>query len=728
MQPTCRRAASAASCIFLLLAWLFSAPSLTAQSRDLASFQDSLERIRDVDQLRSMLAHRSSRASEKSPVALTERGFVALRLWTLTSEKSHSRLAQESFKRAIKEQPGYGWAHYGLGLAYVEGPDINPGTFVLDDVLDNLTGNDVRTRAHSEFLKAMAGEPPVSRAADELAENAVAKNKRKPLEDAREALSEHTNSAPDDGAGWLALARIQTELGELDAASYAMDEALAHGIKPLDVAHVRAALLLRVPERAEEGAQAWFAGVGSLTTPMSEEYFAAISALLTKSERDAWQTMNLDQRKEYLRTFWDMRAALSGVSVTHRMSEHYRRLATARQMFYRINKFGAPDMNALKQLPYSHRLPYDDRGLIYIRHGAPRDRVGGLSSAEHESWAYASFNGLPRVFHFERDQDGMDYHLMYRLTCDSDWLSDRVMLDPRLGRLLAHCNQMDAMSASADARETAFEALATDSDYPRFTKELPFFFDLYTFRANEGRTSVVAAVAVPREKLNLSAVAANPAYRIDLSLILVDTLSRRVVRQDDSVALASQRAIRNDDLLRLHVEVAVPPSKSTLQRVIVSDPSEPGIGQLYGGPFPIPDYSGSRFMISDIVLAEPNVQGRWHRGGVNLALVPTGYFKGGSFNVFYEIYNIGTNASYVTEIEIEPMKKTGEKLKGIFGGGRNNIKFRFEGVATNAVNGTLQELRRVDAPLGPGTYRMRVMVKNSETGEMARNERVFSIP
>lgn len=711
----------------LLIAWLFSAAPLFAQNPDLASFQDSVQHIRDLDRLRTMLAHRSSRDMARSPVALTERGFVALRLWDLTSQRNHSRLAQESFREALKKQPDYGWAHYGLGLAYVESPEANPGMFVLDDVLDNLTGSDVRSRAHREFLKAVAANPPVTRAADELAFNAIAKNNRDKLEAARDALRETTSARPEDAGSWIAFARVSSELGEVREAAAALDYAMRRGASQRDLARTRAAVLLRIPERREEGAQSWFAGAGALTTPLSEEYFADIAPLLSKHERLHWQGLDLAQRQDYLRTFWDLRAAMGGVTVTHRLAEHYTRLARARREFFRIRKFQAPDMNALQQLPYSQRSEFDDRGVIFIRHGEPTDRIG-LAGSAFESWAYPGIDGTPRIFHFERDQDGMDYHLMHRISCDSEWLSNRASLDPRLGRLAAHCSRTDALSASADMRTVAFDALKTDTDFRRFTKELPFFFDLYTFRANEGRTSVVAAVAVPREKLNRTNLASNRGYRIDLSLILVDTVSRRVIRQDDSVALNSQRSAREDDLFRLHVEVAVPPSKTTVQRVIVSDPSEPGVGQLYGGPFPIPDYSGSRFMISDVVLAEPKVEGRWRRGAVNLALVPTGYFKGGSFNIFYEIYNIKKDAAFSTEIEIEPVKKAGEKLKGLFGGGRSTIKFRFDGVATGAVNATLQELRRVDAPLGPGTYRLKVLVKNGETGEMARNERIFSIP
>jgi hypothetical protein len=239
---------------------------------------------------------------------------------------------------------------------------------------------------------------------------------------------------------------------------------------------------------------------------------------------------------------------------------------------------------------------------------------------------------------------------------------------------------------------------------------------------------VVAAVAVPVERLQKRDIALASAYRVDLSLILVDTASRRVIRQDDSVALNATRAFKNDDLFRMHVEVAVPPSSTTLQRVIVSDPSEPGIGQLYGGPFPIPDYSTSKLMMSDIVLAEPRVEGRWHRGDVALALVPTGRFKGASFRVFYELYNIPDNTAYSTEIEIEALQKTtGQKLKRLFGANKGKISLKFDGVAVDVKNNALQELRQVDAQLPVGRYRMRVTVR-LENGETVKGERVFAVP
>ena len=717
-----------ASWLVLILLLLARCHALAAQSLDMLAFYDSVSHISDVDQLRSMLSRTNSRSADKSPDMLTERGFIALRLSELTSQRNSSQIAAESFKKALKRQPAFGWAHYGLGLTYVNKAQAGPGTFVLDEVLGDATGSDSRSRAHREFKQAIAAQPSVPFAAGELAENAVARNKRKTLEDAVAVLHQRTAASPDDGAAWFALGRVEAELGKLDTARIALENAAAHGVNSAEANHTRATLLLRLRGHETEGAKAWFDGLHQLTPEISELYFNDIEALLSKDERAAWKNMDLAKRADFLRTFWDMRAALAGITVADRMSEHYRRLAFVRSQYYRQTPYGAPDMNALRQLPYSQRSVYDDRGLIYIRHGAPRQRVGGNAGSTFDSWAYAALDGGPdRVFHFERDADGEDFHLMHKISCNSDWLNDRVELDSKLGLLAAHCTGTDALAASADIRQVAFDALATDSDHPKFLKDLPFYFDLFTFRATEGRTSVVAAVAVPREKLNMTEVAANPAYRIDLSLILVDTLTRKVIREDDSLMLATEHN-HKEDLFRLHVEIAVPPSRTTVQRLIVSDPTEPGVGQLYGGPFPIPDYTGSKLMLSDIVLAEPGVKGKWHRGDVSLALVPTRYFKGGKFNVFYEVYNLAPNANYSTEVEIEPIRRTtGQKLKSLFGGS-STIRFRFEGQATNVKNGTMQELRRVDAPLGAGDYRMRITVKNLDNGETTRNERTFTIP
>jgi hypothetical protein len=715
-----------------LLVALTLAPTYVFAQRDLALLHDSLQRIDDPSTLRDMIAHRGGRQAERNPELLTERGLIGMRLYELTSSRPDGKTAQRAFERAIEQAPRYGWAHYGLGWVLAHGPDASPVTadrrksFVLDDVIARAFGNDAPTRARRAFMEAVNGQPPVPQAATELAAISTKRWSRKTLERSLAALEE-LNAAPHANAdSWLALAYVRLELGRVDEAATALDKAVEHGVERTAGARARAMILFQHDAREKQGATAWFEAVDYAGSDMLDLLVDDVVPLLNKDERQRVKQLDASGKRQYLRAFWDMRAALAGVTVEERLAEHYRRVAVARRLYWRNARYGAPAGDPLLLRSFADH-PYDDRGTIYIRHGEPLELLRSVFSEPRlEAWVYRDVNGQHRTLHFAAMQSVADYDLVHKLPCGADYRSTRPSGNPHPA-LPANCGTITGPLASADYRHSAYELLATDSDQPNFTKDLPFYFDLYTFRGEEGRTNVVAAVAVPVEKLQKKDIAMNPAYRVDLSLILVDTASRRVIRQDDSVALAATRAFKNDDLFRMHVEVAVPPSRTTLQRVIVSDPSEPGIGQLYGGPFPIPDYSVPKLMMSDIVLAEPRVEGRWHRGDVKLALVPTGRFKGASFRAFYELYNIPNNTAYSTEIEIEPLQKSaGQKLRGLFGG-KSKISLKFDGVAMDVKNNTLQELRQVDAQLGPGKYRMRVTVR-LESGETVRGERVFAVP
>jgi len=169
--------------------------------------------------------------------------------------------------------------------------------------------------------------------------------------------------------------------------------------------------------------------------------------------------------------------------------------------------------------------------------------------------------------------------------------------------------------------------------------------------------------------------------------------------------------------------VQAPPSAATLQRVIMTDASTPGIGQLYGSVFPIPDYTGTQLMLSDIALGDPGATEGWRRGDVTLALLPTSQFPVGSFDVYYEVYNLPTGHPYITEIAVEPVDETGAPRVGAGG----IVRARFDGTAASTPDGSLGELRRVDTSLARGHYRLTVTVTDQETGETTTGSRPFQV-
>lgn len=252
---------------------------------------------------------------------------------------------------------------------------------------------------------------------------------------------------------------------------------------------------------------------------------------------------------------------------------------------------------------------------------------------------------------------------------------------------------------------------------------LGFYYDLYTFRGEGGRTRVVAAFAVPAGRLEETEVGDEVRYRFDVSLVVADTALKSVVRTDDSVFVAATRPLAGRHLLFTQVEMEAPPSRSTVHRVIMTDASTPGTGQLYGDGFPVPDYSGTDLMISDIALGDPEVEGGWERGDVSLALLPTSQFPESDFEVYYEIYNLPPATRYATEIAVEEVDARGRRLAG--GGGP--VRLRFSGASPAWSGDVVRELRRVEAELDEGRYRLTVTIRSERTGETVSRSRLFHV-
>lgn len=255
------------------------------------------------------------------------------------------------------------------------------------------------------------------------------------------------------------------------------------------------------------------------------------------------------------------------------------------------------------------------------------------------------------------------------------------------------------------------------------TGPLPFFYDLYTFRGPRGSTTIVASFAVPAGELRREHIADAVRYRFDVSLVLADTGRRSVSRTDDSVFVRVSRPLAGEHLLFTHIEVQAPPSRSTVQRVIMTDAATPGVGQLYGSAFPIPDYRGSQLMLSDIALGQPGASAGWRRGDVILALLPTSQFPTSAFDVYYEIYNLPRGARYATEIVVAPVADSGQAKRAT----GDAVRLRFSEEAMPHADASLPELRRVESTLGRGRYCITVTVTNERTGERATRSRIFEV-
>lgn len=248
---------------------------------------------------------------------------------------------------------------------------------------------------------------------------------------------------------------------------------------------------------------------------------------------------------------------------------------------------------------------------------------------------------------------------------------------------------------------------------------LPFHYGIHTFRGDDDGTAVVAAIAVPVSGLSRERRDGQFRYRFDVRFVLADTVARSVVNAVDSVFVSLPEPLARRHLLGTVIELRAPPSTSTLQRVVVTDATRPGVGQLYDSPFPIPDYSGSQLMISDIAFGLPDATGGWTRGGVTLALIPTSQFPESEFDVYYEIYNLPTNTPYETEISVEPVGEDDRENRV--------VRTVFTGESRADDQGTLAELRRVESALEKGGYRLTVTVRDLTNGRTAASSQIVEV-
>jgi len=254
-------------------------------------------------------------------------------------------------------------------------------------------------------------------------------------------------------------------------------------------------------------------------------------------------------------------------------------------------------------------------------------------------------------------------------------------------------------------------------------RPLPFFYDLYTFRAEGGRTTVVAAFAVEAGELKTERVGDNNRYRFSVTLLLADTVLRSVTNRHDRVFEDLPRRVRDEHLLCTNIEVQAPPSSTIRQSVFMIDATESGIGQLYWKYIRIPDYSGTALMLSDVSLGLPDAQIGWERGGATLALLPTSQIPSREFDVYYEIYNLPAGNPYTTEITVERVADSSSETAE----DREPIRLRFAGESTAAADGPLPEVRRVGPRFAKGSYRITVTIDDLTTGKTASRSRTFEV-
>lgn len=462
--------------------------------------------------------------------------------------------------------------------------------------------------------------------------------------------------------------------------------------------------------------------------------------------------------QDFFQQVWTKRDPLPASRNNLRIAEHYQRLVHAEKNF----GYDGPRAAWRKQqragrpleYPVVYRLndAFNDKGFIYLRHGAPHDRIASV--AEHlsanESWLYRETTAQPEmIFHF-LSGGGSDWQLVPVLL-HPDMLSDRahwghpfMQYGERQGSNMLDASveeQMEAMRAVPSAVEEArryadLEAAGgVASDMQRMsqaavdaaftsdrhvwdasTKPLPIASTIATFRGEAGKTRVDVLYAFSMASLTQHLPSTTTAIDVDLGLVLQNAAWETASQQRDRKRIAiTQNA--TDGILN-GFRAQVPPDVYRVAFHI--QPRRTDILGAITLPHIVPDYTLPQLLVSDLVLAlqisETTDSTLFSHGDLRVVPNPSYRFRTTQpIYTYFEIYNLTVGAedqtNYTIAYTIAPQKERRGLLRR-----RSrpslSLKTNYSGSDTKAPTYNEIDVSTVD----PGTYTFIVTITDEHTG------------
>jgi GWxTD domain-containing protein len=664
-----------------------------------------------------------------------ELGLVALRLGEVAGRRHYDDAASE-FEWAAELAPSWPMPWWGLALA-----EEGLGDARVSPVagIQAMLGKDKGSRAVAALRQALRLEPSFAPALVDLARITEAQRFNIRLEDAVTAFRLAGGGTSTDRADvQLARGRIERLAGSPDTALAAFRRYAALGGVP-GVAQLEEARTLFVLDSLS-GSAPYFAGATSEDTTAVRLYGDDLRPIASDSEMTALATARGRGRVNVLRQFWFTRDRADLRGDGERLREHYRRLHVARQRF----RLAEPKRRYDTDERYrSGSREFDDRGIIFIRHGSPDDSVRyvAMGVCANETWRYRRPDG-DVVLHFVARDDVQDFRLVESVldivdaggitrlrqeNCPggnvSDLVLSRVGLSPLYDRLLNASRNNYVQLANEDrvqGQQAIRTGTTTDTYALRFRTPLYAVADGRVVGRDEGRPLLHVTFALEGESAWSRATEVGEAYPVRLRVMASGASGELLASVDTARIFIAERKLRPNEFLMGRIAVPVPPGV-VRYRVAVSQGEERGV-LLPTDSALAPPVAGL-LALSDVALGAPGVGARWTTpAGEVVRMNPLGLYRvGGTLDLYAEVYGVAPGAPLAVTLHVTRQGKRG--LFGLFGGKRS-LTIRSEETA----EGPGSVIRRSVslAGLPAGDYRLSLRVQDA-TGRVVERRRGFRL-
>ena len=730
-------------------ATLLAANSVLLQAQDpadrveLERFRDSLMSTRDSMGLLTLEKRMidSAKVDRNNGLMHLKLGFLSLRLGDLGGQAHYDDAASE-FQWAIDLQPSWPYAWYGMGLAEY-GVGDSQISFVTG--LKTMLGKDALTRSAVAFAKSAEIDPSFVFGLVDLANTALRQRVNIKLGVALEALRRSASTtAGNDPQVLLARGRVEREVGDGDSALVAFNSYVQRGPnRSLGLLEVARTLFLL---GRFDGMTPYFEGATSDDSATVAGYRTDLATIASDSVLGEFDKQVGPRRAAYLRSFWGQRDRVELRSNGERLREHYRRLFYARKNFQLTANNRHYD---IVERYRSGSRDFDDRGVIYIRHGEPSSRAAYAAPGlePNESWRYSRTDG-DLIFHFIAREDVQDFKLVESLFdvlgfsnavklqdqtngAGDNAMAEQLMLSREqlspIYRRLQSAGRGSTGRYQSQERRVGQESIAvgttSDSYELRFSNELKAKSEVLAVGRDSTGHQVQIAYAISGSSLEPVTVTRGFLYSVRLRFVATDGRGHVVSALDTTRHFVAPERVPNNEHLVGRVSATVP--IGALQyRLAIQQGDEAGL-TLPRDSVRVGATSSAALGLSDLVLGARSANLTWRRTPEDTVIFNPlrTYKRSEEMELYYEIEGLRP-IPYTVELEVRRKGSGGGLFKKIFGGGGAAIRLKFDQQATTPTVSTRRSLK-LDR-LKPGNYVLALMVVDAE-GRQDRRIREFQV-
>ncbi|HYC32370.1 MAG TPA: GWxTD domain-containing protein, partial [Gemmatimonadales bacterium] len=476
-------------------------------------------------------------------------------------------------------------------------------------------------------------------------------------------------------------------------------------------------------------------------------YRGDLAAIASDSVLGEFDRTEGARRADYLRRFWTDRDHIELRAEGERLREHYRRLFYARKNFYLTSLNRHYD---IVERYRSGSRDFDDRGVIYIRHGEPSSRATYAAPGldPNESWRYARPEG-DLIFHFMAREDVQDYKLVESLfdvlgfsnalalrgglsgregdPVAQELLTSRERLAPIYGRLQS-AGRIATGRYQTEERQQGQASIAvgttSDSYELRFADELDVQSQVLAVGRDSSGSQVQIAYAIKGSGLEPMTVTQGFLYSVRVRFVATDRTGRVAASLDTTRHFVAPAPVPENEHLVGRVSLAVPPGQFTY-RLSIQQGEESGV-VLPRDTVRVGQPTSAALALSDLVIGSRNANLYWRRTEQDTVMFnPLRTFRRNEeLELYYEVEGLAQDAPYTVRISARKQGGGGGIFKKIFGGGGAAISLKFDERATFPVAASHRALK-LDR-LKPGDYTLEVLVEDGQ-GRTDRRSTDFEV-